>query len=199
MQEEFLKALGKEVEKVQARLERGIITQMVGEHAIKQARKTKPKSEKESFYENQIWDFLEGMGWFPIKFENQATFDPTAFKRRAFNGKKKRRGVSDLIFFCGGKAVFCEVKAPERLAYILRNWDKILAHIPKPRVKGTKAKYDQKKNYQEQIRFIQSIQERGQIGFFADGVQSLCANLIKFPHLLTPQELEVCSRLAAMP
>lgn len=150
----------------------------------------------EQHYQTEIWKFLERLDMFPVKFENQGTFDPTTMQRRFIQGGTKRKGVSDLFFFCGGCVVFCEVKVPEKYTYILRNWDMLKAHVPKPRLKGVKKKYDAKENYQEQIRFIETVTLKGQIGFFADGVPTLCNELLKRPHLLTPFQLEECSRLA---
>lgn len=151
---------------------------------------------KETHYQKEIWEFCERMGWYPCKIENQATFDPAGF-RRNFAGGTKRKGLSDLFFFVGGRVIFCEVKVPEKLAFILRNYEKIKAHVPKPKIKGVKKKYDAKENYQHQIRFVERVNGLGQIGFFADGVRSVCLELLKHPHILTPGEFEEVSRLAA--
>jgi hypothetical protein len=147
----------------------------------------------------EMWDFLERMGMFPIKFENQATFDPTGF-RRNFAGGTKRKGISDL-FFTAGRLVVCEVKTPDKYAFIIRNWDKIRFHTPKPlppKVKGVKRKKpnDDKQRYKEQMEFIERMKTLGHGGFFADSVQRICIELLKEPHYLTPFQLAECSRLA---
>lgn len=155
----------------------------------------------ESDVQKELWDLLERLGMFPIKFENQATFDPTGF-RRNFAGGSKRRGVSDL-FFTAGRLVVCEVKTPDKYAFIMRNWDKIREHIPKPlppKVKGVKRKKpnDDKQRYKEQMEFIDKMKSLGHSGFFADSVKTLCIELLKEPHHLTPFQLGEVSRLATI-
>lgn len=149
----------------------------------------------------EIWNFLERLGMFPIKFENQGTFDPRTGMRRKIIGGTKRKGVSDLFFTAGGLVV-CEVKTPDRYGYIERNWDKIREHVPKPvpkKVKGVKTKKvsDDKQRYKEQMEFIEEMKRLGHRGFFADSVQRVCLELLKEPHLLTPFQLGEVSRLAA--
>lgn len=165
---------------------------------VANGRDTLPK-RKETDIQQEIWEFLERLGMFPIKFENQATFDPMGFRRK-FIGGTKRRGVSDL-FFTAGRLVVCEVKTPDRYGYIKRNWDKIREHIPKPvpkRVKGIKTKKvsDDKQRYKEQMEFIDKMKSLGHSGFFADSVKTLCIELLKEPHYLTPFQLGEVSRLA---
>ncbi len=153
---------------------------------------------KESVYQKEIWDLGIRMGWYPCKIENQATFDPAGF-RRNFAGGTKRNGMSDLFLFVGGRVIFCEVKVPEKYAFILRNWDKIKAYVPKPKVKGEKKKpKPEKQRYQEQMRFLERSTELGQIGFFADGARTFCQKLLENSHLLnlSPAEKEEISRLA---
>lgn len=144
----------------------------------------------ETQVQKPIWDWLDSRGYFPIKFENQATFDPAGF-RRNFAGGTKRKGVSDLIFFIGGKVVFCEVKVPDRLEFIIRNWEKIMTFAPKPRIKGKKKVKNDKERYKEQIGFIEEVKARGQIAFFADGLPCLAKELLKNSHLLSLSDKEI--------
>lgn len=161
--------------------------------------------EKETDVQSRIWEFLESLGMFPIKFENQGTFDPRTGMRRKIVGGTKRKGVSDLFFSVGGRLHVCEVKTPEKYGYIVRNWDKIRNHIPKPvpkRVKGQpkpKKVNDDKQRYKEQMEFIDKMVELGHVGFFADSVERLCIELMKNPHLLSPLQLREVSRLAVLP
>jgi hypothetical protein len=163
-----------------------------------------PPKIKESEIENEIFDFLERIGAFPLKFENQGTFDSRTGMRRKVVGGKKRLGVSDLFFSVGGRLHVCEVKTPEKYGYIFRNWNAIRAHVPKPVPRRTpggpkpKKKDDPKKRYQEQIEFIEKMKSLGHGGFFADSVQRVCLELLKEPHLLSSLQTQECSRLAAL-
>ena len=161
-------------------------------------KSTEPKI-KESFYQKEIWDLAIRMGWYPCKIENQATFDPAGF-RRNFAGGTKRNGMSDLFLFVGGRVIFCEVKVPEKYAYILRNWDKIKAYVPKPKVKGKKRVKPEKERYQEQMRFLENVIDKGQVGFFADGSKTFCQKLLENSHKLdlSIAEVEEISRLASV-
>jgi hypothetical protein len=155
----------------------------------------------ESEVQMNIWEWLERLGLFPIKFESQGTFDPRTGMRRKIIGGTKRKGVSDLFFTVGGRLRVCEVKTPDEYAYIMRNWDKIRVHVPTPpppKVKGEKQKKvnDKKLHYQEQMFFIDKMTEIGHGGFFADSVERVAIELMKEPHLLSPLQFQECSRLA---
>lgn len=133
---------------------------------------------KEGVIQTEVWNFLESIGAYPCKIENQATMDPMGF-RRNFSGGTKRKGLPDIFFFIGGKTVFCELKTPDNYGYIKRNWDKLLSFTPMPKVKGQKKKYDRREQYQHQIFFIEEVRNRGQIAFFADSVKVICEELLK--------------------
>lgn len=157
---------------------------------------------QESDVQREIWDFLERIGCFPIKYESQGTFDPRTGMRRKIEGGTKRKGVSDLFFSVLGGLVVCEVKTPEKYAYIIRNWETIRTHLPKPvpaKVRGVKTKKvdDPKQRFKEQMEFIEKMKSLGHSGFFADSVQRVCIELLKNPHLLSPFQLQEVSRLAA--
>ena len=158
----------------------------------------------ESEIQMQIFEWTDSLGMFPIKFESQGTFDPRTGMRRKIIGGTKRKGVSDLFITVGGKLRVCEVKTPDELGFIERNWDKIRAHVPKPippKVKGVKRKpvNDSKQRYKEQIEFIEKMKELGHGGFFADSIHRLAIELLKEPHLLSPLQLRECSRHAVPP
>ena len=164
------------------------IKKLASKEYIRELEAQLPITEQE--VQKPIWNWLEKMGYLPIKFENQATFDPAGF-RRNFAGGTKRKGVSDLIFFIGGRVVFCEVKVPDRYEYIIRNWEKIMAHTPKPKVKGKKNSKDDKTRYKEQILFLEEVKARGQIGFFADGLGRLAKEILNHSHLLSLSDEEI--------
>lgn len=159
--------------------------------------------ELESEVQAKIWEWAESLDMFPIKFESQGTFDSRTGMRRKIIGGTKRKGVSDLFITVGGKLRVCEVKTPEEYGYIMRNWDKIRNHVPKPvppKIKGVKRKpvNDSKQRYKEQMEFIEKMKELGHGGFFADSIQRVATELMKEPHLLSPLQLRECSRHAAL-
>ena len=83
-------------------------------------------SEKD--IENLVLTWLDYKGFYPIKIDNVGIFDP---KKKVFRQKKSpyKRSPPDIIFFYKGETIFCEIKTPEKLAYITRNWKNLVAKV----------------------------------------------------------------------
>jgi len=117
---------------------------------------------KEKAIEKQLCQYLELRGCFPCKVENTGVYDPSKKTFRKVTSPYKRKGISDLMFFWKGKVWYCEVKTPDELGYIERNWDK----LNNGTVKG-------KERITNQIRFLQSVRNHEQVGFFVDSLERL--------------------------
>ena len=116
----------------------------------------------EKAIEKQILEYLELRKAFPCKIERQGTFDPSKGKYRANKSKFKRNGISDVMFFWKDRVYFCELKTPEKYGYISRNFDKLKNRLVKSQ-----------QGISNQIEFILSVREKGQIGFICDSVERL--------------------------
>jgi hypothetical protein len=123
------------------------------------------KQQLEKAIENQIFEYLEMRGHFPIKHENVATYDPKLGGHRKFNSKTKRKGVSDILCVMqdGSFAAF-EVKTPEEYVRIERNLEKWLMK----RSEGYKHS-DGIRRFLEQWDFICEVRKRGGIAHFVSG------------------------------
>lgn len=141
---------------------------------------------KESAIEKSIWLWLDSGGFFPVKYENKASFNGGggAF----FNGVMKRYGISDIMFFACGKVVFCEIKKPEILKKIENNLESVykfkVPDFPK-NPEGKKArkmflrKHDSIKRYKDQWDFIQKVRSKNQVGFFATSIEDVKREMMK--------------------
>lgn len=116
-------------------------------------------SEKD--IENLILTWLDYSGLYPIKIDNTGIFDP---KKRVFRQRANpyKRSPPDIIFFYQGQAVFCEVKTPDKLAYIQRNWKKLVGKVSTSQA-----------HLQKQVECSENINARGVKFIFVDSLETL--------------------------
>ena len=116
----------------------------------------------EKAIEKEILLYLDHKGCFPCKIENAGTYDPTKKVFRAVVNPYRRKGISDIMFFWKDSVYFVEVKTPDELGYITRNWDKL-----------NNGEVKSKERLTNQIRFLQSVRAKNQTGFFVDSIERL--------------------------
>lgn len=116
----------------------------------------------EKAIEKDLLKYLDYKGCFPCKIENTGVYDPRKKTFRKVVSPYKRKGISDIMFFWKGKTWFAEVKTPDELGYIMRNFEK----LDRREVKS-------KERISNQVKFIQSVREQQQIGIFVDGIERL--------------------------
>jgi hypothetical protein len=104
--------------------------------------------------------FLDMKGLFPMKLENQGTFDPIKKVYRGNRSRFKRKGMSDILFFYMGKAVFIEVKTPKTFSYIQKHFEKLESGFVQSQSRIT-----------DQIRFQKEIEKRGNFAYFCDSIE----------------------------
>ena len=117
---------------------------------------------KEKAIEKMLLEYLDHRACFPCKIENTGIYDPRKKTFRTVTSPFKRKGISDIMFFYKGKVWYAEVKTPDELGYIMRNWQK----LDRREVKS-------KERITNQIRFLQNVRQQQQVGIFIDGLDRL--------------------------
>lgn len=121
----------------------------------------KPGSPDEKQIENLLLQYLDYSGYYPIKIDNTGIFDP---KRGVFRSRANpyKRSPPDIIFFYKGKTIFCEVKTPDKLGHIKRNWKKLVDKVS-----------PSNKHLHDQVDCCLKIRSHGQIFIFVDSLETL--------------------------
>lgn len=123
-----------------------------------------------------LCEYLEHRGCFPCKVDNTGIYNP---RRKTFmtnSNPYKRKGTPDVFFFWKDRIYFMEVKTPDELGYIVRNYSKLENGMTQSKL-----------NITNQISFLKTIQSKGQIGFFCDTVDRLRIVMEQ-----KPSSVEIC-------
>jgi hypothetical protein len=134
--------------------------------------------EIEKKVENEILFYLDSRGLFPIKLENQGTFDPVKKIYRGNRSKYKRKGMSDIYFTYYGKPVFIEVKTPKNFKYIVKHYEELENGLIPSQSRIT-----------DQINFMKEIEKRGGFAYFCDSAERAEKILDNISYKLTNHDL----------
>ena len=116
----------------------------------------------EKAIEKVICQYLDLKGCFPCKVETTGIFDPSKKTFRSVTNPYIRKGFSDIMFFWKNKVWYCEVKTPEQLGYIKRNWHKLEPGLVSSRQRIT-----------NQIEFLKQVRRNNQVGVFVSSLDEL--------------------------
>jgi len=122
----------------------------------------KSNKNKEKAIEKQLCEYLSIRGCFPCKIDNTGIYNPTRKSFMTVTNKFKRKGTSDVFFFWKHRVYFMEIKTPEKLGYIERNFKKLEQGLVKSQI-----------NITRQIEFLKECKKGDQVGFFCADVNRL--------------------------
>lgn len=136
-------------------------------------RPKKPKGISEGVIETHILNFLfyqRPKGIEAWKHEEHGRYNVKHKKFMASRSPYHRTGVSDILgILPKGRSLAIEVKVPEVHAFILKHWEMLRTYL------GVNKDYAR---YRKQIEYVEMINARGGLAFFASDYREVEARLI---------------------